>query len=52
MNCSKLFRNQKFPIYFLLSNFLNADGKVNFEGLGNTGYVAGGATAWLAVIIK
>ena len=25
------------------------DGKVNFKGLGNTGYVAGGPTAWLAV---
>jgi protein disulfide-isomerase len=26
--------------------------KVNFEGLGNTGYVAGGPVAWLAVQIK
>ncbi|HEX8015219.1 MAG TPA: thioredoxin family protein [Flavobacterium sp.] len=25
------------------------DGKVNFKGLGQTGYVAGGPTAWLAV---
>ncbi|MCI9845162.1 thioredoxin family protein [Flavobacterium pectinovorum] len=25
------------------------DGKVNFNGLGNTGYVAGGPTSWLAV---
>ena len=25
------------------------DGKVNFEGLGSTGYVAGGPTAWLEV---
>ena len=25
------------------------DGKVNFEGLGSTGYVAGGPAAWLEV---
>jgi thioredoxin-related protein len=42
------FGIQGFPtIYF--ANGTDAEGKVNFEGLGNTGYVAGGATAWLAV---
>ncbi|MFV5687079.1 thioredoxin family protein [Flavobacterium sp. ZT3R25] len=42
------FSIQGFPtIYF--ANGTNKDGKVNFEGLGHTGYVAGGPTAWLAV---
>jgi protein disulfide-isomerase len=42
------FGIQGFPtIYF--ANGTNKDGKVNFEGLGNTGYVAGGPIAWLAV---
>ncbi|HEX9151695.1 MAG TPA: thioredoxin family protein [Flavobacterium sp.] len=42
------FGIQGFPtIYF--ANGTNKDGKVNFEGLGNTGYVAGGPAAWLAV---
>ncbi|MFV5702889.1 thioredoxin family protein [Flavobacterium sp. XS2P12] len=42
------FGIQGFPtIYF--ANGTNKDGKVNFEGLGSTGYVAGGPAAWLAV---
>ena len=42
------FGIQGFPtIYF--ANSTNKEGKVNFEGLGSTGYVAGGPTAWLAV---
>jgi thioredoxin-related protein len=42
------FGIQGFPtIYF--ANATVKDGKVNFEGLGSTGYVAGGPTAWLAV---
>ena len=42
------FGIQGFPtIYFATAK--NIDGKVNFEGLGSTGYVAGGASAWLAV---
>ena len=42
------FSIQGFPtIYF--ANGTNKDGKVNFEGLGSTGYVAGGPAAWLAV---
>lgn len=42
------FGIQGFPtIYFATAK--NTDGKVNFEGLGSTGYVAGGASAWLAV---
>ncbi|PXY41598.1 thioredoxin family protein [Flavobacterium cheongpyeongense] len=42
------FGIQGFPtIYFASAE--TKDGKVNFKGLGNTGYVAGGPTAWLAV---
>jgi thioredoxin-related protein len=42
------FGIQGFPtVYF--TNAESKDGKVNFKGLGNTGYVAGGPTAWLAV---
>jgi thioredoxin-related protein len=42
------FGVQGFPtVYF--ANATVKDGKVNFEGLGSTGYVAGGPTAWLAV---
>jgi thioredoxin-related protein len=42
------FAIQGFPtIYFAKGT--NKDGKVNFEGLGKTGYVAGGPVAWLAV---
>ena len=42
------FSIQGFPtIYF--ANGTNKEGKVNFEGLGNTGYVAGGPVAWLEV---
>lgn len=45
------FGIQGFPtIYF--ANAKNIEGKVNFEGLGNTGYVAGGPAAWLAVADK
>jgi len=42
------FGVQGFPtVYF--ANATVKDGKVNFEGLGSTGYVAGGPTAWLDV---
>jgi protein disulfide-isomerase len=42
------FGIQGFPtIYF--TNAESKDGKVNFKGLGQTGYVAGGPSAWLAV---
>jgi protein disulfide-isomerase len=42
------FGIQGYPtIYF--ANGTDKGGKVNFEGLGNTGYVAGGPIAWLAV---
>ncbi len=42
------FAIQGFPtIYFTSAE--SKDGKVNFKGLGQTGYVAGGPAAWLAV---
>jgi thioredoxin-related protein len=42
------FGIQGFPtIHF--ANGTTKEGKVNFEGLGSTGYVAGGPSAWLAV---
>ena len=42
------FGIQGFPT-IILANATTKEGKVNFEGLGSTGYVAGGPTAWLAV---
>jgi thioredoxin-related protein len=42
------FGIQGFPtIYFTSAE--TKDGKVNFKGLGQTGYVAGGPSAWLTV---
>jgi thioredoxin-related protein len=44
----QVFGIQGFPtVYFTKAE--NKDGKVNFQGLGTTGYVAGGPSAWLAV---
>ena len=42
------FSIQGFPT-ICFANGTNKDGKVNFEGLGTTGYVAGGPAAWLEV---
>jgi protein disulfide-isomerase len=42
------FGIQGFPTV-CFANGTNKEGKINFEGLGQTGYVAGGPTAWLAV---
>jgi len=42
------FGIQGFPtIYFATAKI--KEGKPSFTGIGNTGYVAGGPTAWLAV---
>jgi thioredoxin-related protein len=43
------FGIQGFPTVHFAKATVNKEGKVNFEGLGSTGYVAGGPTAWLAV---
>ncbi|MBE8725282.1 thioredoxin family protein [Flavobacterium hungaricum] len=42
------FGIQGFPTVFFTSAE-SKDGKINFKGLGKTGYVAGGPTAWLTV---
>jgi protein disulfide-isomerase len=42
------FQIQGYPT-ICFANATDLDGKVNFEGLGKTGYVAGGPVAWLAV---
>ncbi|MBC7748467.1 MAG: thioredoxin family protein [Methylotenera sp.] len=42
------FGIQGFPT-IILANATTKEGKVNFEGIGTTGYVAGGPSAWLAV---
>ena len=42
------FGIQGFPTV-VFANAAMKDGKVNFSGIGSTGYVAGGPTAWLAV---
>lgn len=43
------FGIQGFPT-IILANATTKEGKVNFEGIGRTGYVAGGPIAWLAVV--
>ena len=47
MNCNRL-SIQGFPTICFANGTLK-DGKINFEGLGTTGYVAGGPAAWLEV---
>ncbi|MFV8369066.1 thioredoxin family protein [Flavobacterium sp. LB2R40] len=42
------FGIQGFPT-IILANGVTKEGKVSFEGIGSTGYVAGGPSAWLAV---
>lgn len=42
------FGIQGFPTVFFTSAEA-VDGKINFKGLGQTGYVAGGPSAWLTV---
>jgi thioredoxin-related protein len=44
----QIFGIQGYPTIYL-TNVGNKDGKINFEGLGSTGYVAGGPAAWLNV---
>ncbi|RTZ08303.1 thioredoxin family protein [Flavobacterium sp. GSP27] len=44
----QIFGIQGFPT-IILANGTTKEGKVNFEGIGSTGYVAGGPAAWLAV---
>ena len=43
------FGIQGYPTVYFANATVNKEGKINFEGLGSTGYVAGGPVAWLAV---
>jgi protein disulfide-isomerase len=43
----QFFQVQGYPTVWLV-NASKTDGKINFEKLGSTGYVAGGPQAWLA----
>lgn len=45
----QVFGIQGFPTIFFANAKVDKEGKVNFEGLGSTGYVAGGPTAWIGV---
>jgi len=48
MELQQVFAVRGYPsVYFVKAGELN--GKTNFEQLGNTGYVAGGPTAWLNI---
>lgn len=47
MELQQLFTVQGYPTVWF-ANVTNVGGKINFEQLGKTGYVAGGPTAWLA----
>ncbi|OCB75205.1 thioredoxin family protein [Flavobacterium crassostreae] len=51
-NLQMAFSIQGFPTIHFANAVKAADGKVNFQGLGSTGYVAGGPEAWLAVATK
>jgi len=44
----QVFGIQGFPTVYFANAKVNKEGKVNFEGLGSTGYVAGGPAAWIA----
>lgn len=44
----QVFGIQGFPTVYFANAKTNKEGKINFEGLGSTGYVAGGPSAWIA----
>ena len=44
----QFFQVQGYPTIWLVNATRQADGKLNFEKLGSTGYVAGGPAAWLS----
>lgn len=44
----QVFGIQGFPTIYFANAKVDKEGKVSFEGLGSTGYVAGGPTAWIA----
>ena len=44
----QFFQVQGYPTIWLVNATKQPDGKLNFEKLGSTGYVAGGPEAWLS----
>ena len=51
MELQQVFQVQGYPtVWFTTAT--KKDGKLNFEQLGSTGYVAGGPSAWLSVADK
>lgn len=49
MQLAQAFSVNGYPTVWITNADKNKDGKINFVPLGNTGYVAGGPSAWLAV---
>ena len=47
----QLFKVQGYPTVWF-ANASTVDGKVNFEQLGSSGYMAGGPSAWIAAADK
>lgn len=45
----QVFQIQGYPTIHFAKAVKNKNGQINFQGLGSTGYVAGGPSAWLAV---
>ena len=44
---AQAFKVRGYPTVWITNAETNAEGKVSFKPLGNTGYVAGGPAAWL-----
>lgn len=45
----KAFGIQGYPTVYFAKAATTPEGRVNFQGIGKTGYVAGGPVAWLEV---
>lgn len=44
---NQFFQVRGYPTVWFANGAKGADGKISFDALGSTGYVAGGPTAWL-----
>jgi protein disulfide-isomerase len=49
MQLAQTFQVRGYPTVWIANATKNKEGKINFSALGNTGYVAGGPSAWLKV---
>lgn len=49
MQLAQTFQVRGYPTVWIANASKNKEGKINFSALGNTGYVAGGPSAWLKV---